>query len=75
MANAPKGAGSIINAGYGMMEVFHIVEVRCGSQEVDGIWRDVWVPDGRFNNAEFANQHAESLRKRQFTVRLRPVLG
>jgi hypothetical protein len=73
---AEPGIGSIRNTGLSLMCVRHLVEVRSGSQQVAGIWCDVWVSDGASHcRAEFANQAADHLRAQGFTVRVRPVLG
>ena len=57
------------------MDIKHIVERRCGSQQVAGVWCDVWVREGEpYDNSNFAGNHADSLRAEGFTVRVRPVI-
>lgn len=62
-----------------MLNVRHLVEVRCGrAVRPDGTWADVWRVDapsaGGHAVAELATQRAESVRADGFTVRVRPVV-
>lgn len=57
------------------LRVGHVVELRCGAQQVAGVWADVWVRQGDpWLVFELANQAAEGLRRDGATVRVRPVL-
>lgn len=65
----------IRNTGLSLMDVRHLVEVRCASTAATGHWRDVWRVDGNpFRSAELANQSAEALRGKGFVCRVRPVV-
>lgn len=69
---------SIMGGGDGrcMLTVRHIVELRCGrSQRDSGEWVDAWRPVGTpWVIAEMAKLHADELRAKGHTVRVRPVV-
>lgn len=62
--------------GRALLDVRHLVEMRCGRVErTPGQWSDAWRQVGdSWVVAEFAHQQAEALRAQGHTVRVRPVL-
>lgn len=57
-------------------DVRHVVELRCGRTEgKPGIWSDAWRAVGvPWVIAEMARLHADELRAKGHTVRVRPVV-
>jgi len=60
--------------GRSMLDVGHVVELRCGREQRAGVWFDAWRQCGAYSRAELANQAAEGLRGVGHTVRVRPVI-
>lgn len=74
MAAAAPSLSARAGDGRSLMDVEHILEQRCGREQVNGRWVDAWRELQPFGRAELANQQAEALRAVGFTVRVRPVL-
>ena len=71
-AMRPQQGGS---DGRCMLDVRHLVELRCGRQQVAGIWCDVWVAQGAaYVQGHLAQDAASELRTAGHTVRVRPVI-
>ena len=67
--------GAMRNDGRCMLDVRHVVELRCGRQEVAGVWCDVWVAQGEpYERSHFALHACDALRAAGGITRIRPVL-
>lgn len=74
---APSFRGAVRPGSDGrcMLDVRHVVELRCGRQQVAGVWCDVWVCQGApYARAELAGQAADEFRTAGHTVRVRPII-